>query len=102
MRFTSTRIRARAASRCIQSTVTLPRREACHQFVRDYAQRRLAHDVAHAVVLGKRVIEGDLLVAQPGFLAACPCGPDVLGQLEANLDGEEVTLALYDFLPDAP
>lgn len=52
------------------------------KFVRDHPQRRFAHRFPRTVVLGQCVVEGDLLIAQTRFLAACARRPNVLGMLD--------------------
>jgi|SRR6516225_3641984 len=95
-------MRARAASRCIQSTVTLLLRLVTSSWA---ITRRagLAHDLLGALVFGKRVVESDFLVAQARLLPSLPCRTDVLGeanQLFQHLDrGDGVRVIAFSSAP---
>ncbi len=64
IRFTSTRMRARALSRCDQSTVARPP-QGVHQLGGDHLQAVIPHDVHRTFVVRKRVVKGDLVGVRP-------------------------------------
>jgi hypothetical protein len=55
--------------------------DAADKLMGDDPESRFSHHLASTLVVGQRVIEGDLLVREAAFLAPCPRRTNVLGDL---------------------